>query len=81
MDTFYRGRRLRRTPELRALVRETAPLSAADLIMPYFVIETEDTHFRKEICAMPGQYQLSPAELEKQVGAAVDTGLAAVILF
>ncbi len=81
MDTFYRGRRLRRTPELRALVRETAPLSAADLIMPYFVIETEDTHFRKEIGAMPGQYQLSPAELEKQVGAAVDTGLAAVILF
>lgn len=81
MDTFYRGRRLRRTPELRALVRETAPLSAADLIMPYFVIETDDAHFRNEIGAMPGQYQLSLAELEKQVGAAVDAGLMAVILF
>ena len=81
METFYRGRRLRRTPELRALVRETAPLSATDLIMPYFVIETDDTHFRNEIGAMTGQYQLSLAELEKQVGAAVDTGLAAVILF
>ena len=30
---------------------------------------------------MPGQYQLSPGELEKQVEKAVDTGLKAVLLF
>ena len=33
---FYRGRRLRRIPGLRDLVRETR-LGPADLIMPYIV--------------------------------------------
>ena len=81
LNTFYRGRRLRRTPEIRTLVRETAPLTTADMIMPYFVVETDDKSFRKEISSMPGQYQLSLAELEKQVGKAVDAGLMSVILF
>ena len=81
MTTFHRGRRLRATPELRTLVRETAPLLVEDLIMPYFVVETEDKGFRKEIGSMPGQFQLSLAELEKQVEKAVDTGLKSVILF
>ncbi len=80
MGAFFRGRRLRSSAVLRELVRETQ-LSAADFIMPYFVVETDDVNFRKEIGAMPGQYQLSLAELEKQVGAAVATGLRAVILF
>ena len=31
---FHRGRRLRWTPELRTLVRETPPLLVEDLIMP-----------------------------------------------
>ena len=66
-QSFHRGRRLRWTPEIRSMVRETPPLLAEDLIMPYFVVETEDQSFRKEIGAMPGQYQLSLAELEKQV--------------
>ncbi|WP_288230659.1 porphobilinogen synthase [uncultured Desulfovibrio sp.] len=78
---FHRGRRLRWTPELRALVRETPPLLVEDLIMPYFVVETEDRSFRKEVASMPGQYQFSPGELEKQVEKAVDTGLTAVLLF
>ena len=81
MTTFHRGRRLRATPELRTLVRETAPLLVEDLIMPYFVVETEDKGFRKEIGSMPGQFQLSLGELEKQVERAVDTGLHSVILF
>lgn len=81
LTNFHRGRRLRRTPEIRAMVRETAPLTAADLVMPYFVVETNDTHFRKEIGSMPGQYQLSLAELEKQVERAVDKGLLSVLLF
>ena len=80
-QSFHRGRRLRWTPEIRSMVRETPPLLAEDLIMPYFVVETEDQSFRKEIGAMPGQYQLSLNELEKQVEQAVDNGLKSVILF
>lgn len=82
MDTvFHRGRRLRRSPQLRALVRETAPLLAEELIMPYFVVETDDQSFRKEVTSMPGQYQLSLGQLEGQVEQAVDNGLGAVLLF
>ncbi len=81
MTAFHRGRRLRSTPELRTLVRETAPLLVEDLIQPYFVVETQDRNFRKEIGSMPGQFQLSLGELEKQVERAVDTGLHSVILF
>ena len=81
MTAFHRGRRLRSTPELRTLVRETAPLLVEDLIQPYFVVETQDSNFRKEIGSMPGQFQLSLGELEKQVERAVDTGLHSVILF
>ena len=77
---FHRGRRLRRTPVLREMVRETT-LSAADLIMPYFVVETDDPSFRQPIASMPGQFQLSLAELEKEVGEAVKLGLRSVILF
>ena len=80
MSSFYRGRRLRRTPILREMVRETS-LAAADLIMPYFVVETDDPSFRQPIASMPGQFQLSLAELEKEVGEAVKLGLRSVILF
>jgi porphobilinogen synthase len=77
---FHRGRRLRRTPAMRAMLRETH-IGAAELVMPYFVMDSADPHFRKEIAAMPGQYQLAPAELEKQVGQAVEHGLVAALLF
>ena len=80
MSSFYRGRRLRRTPILREMVRETS-LAASDLIMPYFVVETDDPSFRQPIASMPGQFQLSLAELEKEVGEAVKLGLRSVILF
>ena len=52
MNNFYRGRRLRRSPILREMVRETS-LSAADLIMPYFVVDTDDASFRQPIASMP----------------------------
>ena len=80
MSSFYRGRRLRRSPILREMVRETS-LAAADLIMPYFVVDTDDASFRQPIASMPGQFQLSLAELEKEVGEAVKLGLRSVILF
>ncbi|MDR2055746.1 MAG: porphobilinogen synthase [Desulfovibrio sp.] len=76
---FHRGRRLRQSPQLRDLVRETAPLLAEDLVMPCFVVETATSRFRKEIPSMPGQFQLSPVELEKLVETV--PRLAAVLLF
>ena len=81
MTTFHRGRRLRATPEIRTIMCETPPVLVEDLIQPYFVVETADKGFRKEIGSMPGQFQLSLCELEKQVEKAVDTGLKSVILF
>ena len=69
LPEFHRGRRLRRTAVLRDMVREVR-LCADDLIMPYFVVDTPDRGFRKPIDSMPGQFQLSLDELEKQVRAA-----------
>ena len=77
---FHRGRRLRRSPGIRALVRENE-IRPQDLVMPYFVVEADDAGFKKPIGSMPGQFQLSLAELEKSVGAAVKNGLQSVLLF
>ena len=78
--TFFRGRRLRRTPAIRDLVRENA-LSPADLIQPWFVVETDDANFKKPISSMPGQSQLSLQKLVERAGRAVDKGLRGCILF
>lgn len=77
---FHRGRRLRMNPGVRAMVRENE-IRPADLVMPYFVVETDDAGFRKPIGSMPGQFQLSLLELEKQVAQAVKNGLQSVLLF
>lgn len=77
---FHRGRRLRRSPVIRDLVRETT-LSANDLMMPYFVYETDDKNFKKEVSSMPGQFQLSLKQLEIKVEEAVANGLKSLILF
>jgi porphobilinogen synthase len=77
---FYRGRRLRNSLTMRELVRENK-VTVSDLIMPYFVVETDDDSFKKEISSMPGQYQLSLKQLEKQVDGAIKNGLKACILF
>ena len=80
MSEFHRGRRLRRTPGLRNLVRETE-IRPQDLMMPYFVVETGDKNLAKPIASMPGQFQLSPDMLLKRVDAAVKNGLQSLILF
>jgi porphobilinogen synthase len=79
-NTFYRGRRLRRTPALRDLVRETE-IRPQDLIQPYFVVETDDPEFSQPISSMPGQAQYSLNKLQERVAQAVDLGLRALILF
>ncbi len=78
--SFHRGRRLRQSLKIRELVRETA-LHRENLIMPYFVVDTQDTSFRSPISAMPGQNQLSLQELEKQIGRYVAHGLHGCLLF
>ena len=80
MNDFYRGRRLRRSPVLREMVRETQ-LAAADLMMLYFVVDTPEKHFRNPISSMPGQYQFSLDALEEQVARAVGNGLRSLMLF
>ena len=72
-----RLRRLRRTPVLRDLVRETR-VEAADLVLPMFV-HTEPG--RVPISAMPGVDRLSIDEAVKEAGEAFALGVPAVLLF
>ncbi|MCX8041673.1 MAG: porphobilinogen synthase [Thermodesulfobacteriaceae bacterium] len=74
----YRPRRLRRTDNLRALVRETH-LRVEDLIYPLFVCEGEK--IRQEIKSMPGIYRFSIDTLLEEVKQAFELGLKAVLLF
>jgi porphobilinogen synthase len=73
-----RPRRLRRTPALRALARETRVLPG-DLIHPAFVREGIDDPV--PISSMPQQQQETLDSLAVAVDDAVDAGCAAVILF
>ena len=73
-----RPRRLRGHPLLRNLVRENA-LTVNDLILPLFV--RGGRGLKKEIASMPGNHQLSVDRLVEEVGAALDLGVQAFILF
>jgi porphobilinogen synthase len=73
-----RPRRLRRTPALRALARETA-LAPGDLIQPAFV--REGIAAPVPIGSMVHQRQETLASLNAAVDDVVDSGCAAVILF
>ncbi len=74
----YRMRRLRRTPAIRDLVRETK-LQLDDLVYPYFVIAGEN--IRNPIPSMPGVFQLSIGNLLPDVRETVKLGIKAVLLF
>jgi len=75
---LHRGRRLRRTPALRALVRETR-LDPAMLVAPLFV--RAGHRVREEIGSMPGQYRLSIDELGREAERLVAAGVRSVLLF
>jgi len=75
--TPHRPRRLRATPALRAMVRETE-LNARDFIYPLFVRHGQG---RSEIHSMPGVYQLSVEEAVREAESALRSGVKAVILF
>jgi porphobilinogen synthase len=75
---IHRPRRLRRNEQIRSLVRETH-LTPSQFILPLFVRGGEKV--RKEISAMPGNYQLSIDELLIECSDVQSLGIGGVILF
>jgi len=73
-----RLRRLRRSPSMRALVRETR-LSPDMFVLPLFVCEGECV--RREVPSMPGVCNLSVDEAVKEAAAAQADGINSVLLF
>ena len=73
-----RPRRLRSTPAMRALVRETH-VDPAKLIWPVFV--RDDIDEPREIAAMPGQYQHTIDSLRRAAAEAAEAGVGAIDLF
>ena len=73
-----RLRRTRRTPSLRALVRETH-LRPGALIYPLFLVPGEG--IRKPIGSMPGVFNLSIDEALKDAADCVELGLGGLLLF
>ena len=73
-----RLRRLRRSPSMRALVRETR-LSPDMFVLPLFVCEGEGV--RREVNSMPGVCNLSVDEAVKEAAAAQADGIRSVLLF
>jgi porphobilinogen synthase len=73
-----RLRRLRRTPQLRGLVRETR-LTPDAFVYPMFVCPGEGV--RREVRSMPGVFNLSVDEAVKEAQEVHSLGVPAVILF
>lgn len=73
-----RLRRLRKSPILRDMVRETI-LTRDDLVMPLFVCP--GTKVKNPISSMPGNYQMSVDLLVENAKALYDKGLKSVLLF
>ncbi len=73
-----RGRRLRRTGPLRAMVQETS-LRPVDLVYPLFIVEGDN--MRREVSSMPGVAQLSIDRMIEEVRTIADLGIPAVLMF
>jgi porphobilinogen synthase len=75
---IHRPRRLRRTEEIRNLVRETR-LSAQSLVYPLFVCP--GSKVKSEIPSMPGNFRWSVDLVADECQAAYDLGVPAAMLF
>lgn len=75
---IIRPRRLRRTPAIRDMVRETS-LSVKDLIAPLFVKPGQDQ--KTPIPSMPDQYQFSVDMVVKEAKELWSLGIPSIILF
>lgn len=75
---FKRFRRLRYSPIVRDMVRETV-LTLNDLIYPLFVVP--GTNVKNPVKSMPGVFQLSVDKLVEECKEVRDLGIPAIILF
>src|SRR5262245_32020912 len=71
-------RRLRQTPALRRLVRETR-LTASNFVYPLFIVHGQKV--RREVPSMPGVYQQSVDMLAREADELQSLNIPAVILF
>ena len=78
MDIPRRNRRLRTTPALRRLARETR-LTRDRLIAPLFVVD--GTGVRSEVPSMPGVFNLSVDMAAEEARILAGLGVPAVLLF
>lgn len=76
--TFHRGRRLRRTPALRAMAQETR-VHPSQLVAPLFVCHGRGV--REPIAAMPGHARLSPDMAVEEARSLAALGVGSVLLF
>jgi len=76
-DLLHRPRRLRRTPALRRLVRETA-VTVDDLLYPMFVTEEAES---SPIASMPGIFRYTVDDLCRAVEEIANLGIPAIMLF
>ncbi|HET9990931.1 MAG TPA: porphobilinogen synthase, partial [Kofleriaceae bacterium] len=74
----YRPRRMRRTENLRRMVRETR-LAPDDFIYPLFVVPGSGVE--KPISSLPGQFNFSVDKAVEAASQAADLGIPGVILF
>ena len=75
---IVRPRRMRRTDNLRALVRETE-LNVRDFVYPLFIVHGNQV--KEEISSMPGVYHLSIDELAREVEELSRLGIKSILLF
>ncbi len=75
---LYRPRRLRESPLMRRMIRETR-LGVDNLILPLFAVHGRGV--REPIGSMPGVFRLSLDELAKEAKDAAGMGIPAVLLF
>jgi len=73
-----RPRRLRRTPALRRMVRETT-LAPDNFIYPLFVCPGKGV--RREVSSLPGQFHFSADEVVREAEEVAKLGIPSVILF
>lgn len=78
MFPINRPRRLRTSPQLRRMVRETV-LTANDLIYPLFAVSGES--IAHEVKSMPGVFQLSVDKIVAEAKEVYELGIPAIILF
>ena len=79
LEMGHRARRLRGTPALRGMVRETS-LAVTDFVDPLFVVPGAGRE-RRAISSLPGVYQLTVDALREEAERVARLGLPAVLLF